>query len=63
MWLRKRETKFLLIAAQNYAIKTNHIKVKIDKTQQNSKRRLCGERDETNQPHNKRMQQIRTKRI
>ena len=33
----------LLIAAQNNAIRTIHI----DKTQQNSKCRLCGDRDET----------------
>ena len=50
-WLRKgnfkRETESLLIAAQNSAIRTNHIKVRIDKTQQNSKCRLCGDRDET----------------
>ena len=43
----KRETEFLLIAAQNNAIRTNHIKSRIDKTQQNSKCRLCGDRDET----------------
>ena len=50
-WLRKgnfkRETESLLMAAQNNAIRTNHIKVRIDKTQQNSKCRLCGDRDET----------------
>ena len=50
-WLRKgnlkRETKSLLIAAQDNAIRTNHIKAGIDKTQQNSKCRLCGDRDET----------------
>ena len=43
----KRETESLLIAAQNSAIRTNHIKARIDKTQQNSKCRLCGDRDET----------------
>ena len=43
----KRETESLLMAAQNSAIKTNHIKAMIDKTQQNSKCRLCGDRDET----------------
>ena len=43
----KRETESLLIAAQDNAIRTNHIKVRIDKTQQNSKCRLCGDRDET----------------
>ena len=40
-WLRKgnlkRETESLLITAQNNAIKTNHIKVRIGKTQQNSR--------------------------
>ena len=50
-WLRKgnfkRETESLLIAAQNNAVRTNHIKARIDKTQQNSKCRLCGDRDET----------------
>ena len=35
------------MAAQDSAIRTNHIKVRIDKTQQNSKYRLCSERDET----------------
>ena len=50
-WLRKgnlkRETEFLLIAAQDNAIRTNHIKARIDKTQQNSKCMLCGDWDET----------------
>ena len=50
-WLRKgypkRENDSLLIAAKNNTIKTNDFKVKIDKTQQNSKCRLCGDRDET----------------
>ena len=50
-WLRKRnlkrETESLQVAAQNNAIKTNHIKARIDKTQQNSKCRLCGDRDKT----------------
>ena len=49
-WLRKgklkRETESLLIAAQDNAIRINHIKARIDKTQQNSKCRLCGDRDE-----------------
>ena len=39
-WLRKghfkRETESLLRAAQNNAIRTNHIKARIDKTQQNT---------------------------
>ena len=43
----KRETESLLMAAQNSAIRTNHIKARIDKTQQNSKCRLCGDWDET----------------
>ena len=42
-----RETKFFLITAQNNTIRTNHIKARIDKTQQNSKCRLFGDRDET----------------
>ena len=50
-WLRKgnfkRETESLLIAAQNNAIRTNHIKARIDKSQQKSNRRLCGDQDET----------------
>ena len=35
------------MAAQNSAIRTNHIKARIGKTQQNSKCRLCSDRDET----------------
>ena len=50
-WLRKgnfkRETESLLRAALNNAVRTNHIKARIDKTQQNSKCRLCGDSDET----------------
>ena len=50
-WLRKgnlmRETESLLMAAQNNSIRTNHIKARIDKTQQNRKCTLCGDRDET----------------
>ena len=42
-----RETESLLIAAQNNAVRTNHTKMRIDKTQQNSKCRLCGDRGET----------------
>ena len=57
-WLRKgnikRETESLLIAAQDNAVRTNHIKAKIGKTQQNSK---CWQR-RNDQSHNKRMQQI-----
>ena len=51
IWLRKgnfqRETETLLIAAQNNAVRTNHIKTRIDKKQKNSKYRLCGDREET----------------
>ena len=50
-WLRKgnlkREAGSLLITAQDDAIRTNHIKARIDTTQQNSKCRLYGDRDET----------------
>ena len=50
-WLRKgnfmRETESHLMAAQNNAVRTNHIKARIDNTQQNSKCRLCDDRDET----------------
>ena len=50
-WLRKgnfqREKESLLIAVKNNAIRTNQIKVRIDKTQQNSKCRLCSDRYET----------------
>ena len=37
----------MLIATQNNAIRTNHIKERMDRTQQNSRCGLCGERDET----------------
>ena len=51
MWLRKgdlkRETESLKIAAQNNAIRNNHMKARIDKLQRNSKWGLCGDRDET----------------
>ena len=43
----KRETESLLMASQNSAIRTNHIEARIDNTQENSKCRLCGDRDET----------------
>ena len=43
----KRETEYHLIAAQDSAIRTNHIKARIDKTQRNSKCRLYVHRDET----------------
>ena len=51
MWLRKgnlkRKTESLQIAAKNKAIRTSHNKARIDKTQQNSECRLCGDRYET----------------
>ena len=66
IWLRKgnfkRQTESLLMVAQNSAIKTNHIKARIDKMQQNSNCRLCGDRDE-DQSHNKRMQQTSTEGV
>ena len=43
----KREKEYLLRAAQDSTLRSNHIKERIDKTQQNSKCRLCGDRDET----------------
>ena len=43
-----RKTESLQIAAQDNAIRTNYVKAKIDKTQQNSKCRLYGDRDEMN---------------
>ena len=43
----KRETESPLTAAQDNAVRTNHIKVRINKTQQNSKCKLCGDRDKT----------------
>ena len=42
----KRETESLIVAAQNIAIRTNYVKGKIDNMLQNSKCRLCGDRDE-----------------
>ena len=46
-WLRKgnlkKETEYLLMAAQNNAIRTNYVEEKIDKTQQKSKYRLCSD--------------------
>ena len=48
-WLRKgnfkRVTESLRISALNNAVRTNHIKARIDKTQQKSKCRQCGDRD------------------
>ena len=51
MWLRKgnfkKETETHLIEAQNNAVRTNNIKARIDKIQQNCKCKLYGDRDET----------------
>ena len=41
------KTTFNAAGAHNYTIKINYIKAKIDNTQQNSKCRLCGDRNET----------------
>ena len=64
-WLRKghfkKKTESLLIAAQNNTIRTNHIKARIDKTQQNSKYRLCV--DKWNHQSHKWMQQISKKGV
>ena len=46
-WNLKKKTESLLITAQNNAIRTNHIKASIDKTQQNNRCRLYGDRDKT----------------
>ena len=50
-WLKnsgiKRETETLILAAQEQAIRTNLIKAKIDKTQEDSRCRMCGKVDET----------------
>ena len=42
----KKKLNLFIIAAQNKAIKTNYIKLRIDNRQPNSKCRLCGDRDE-----------------
>ena len=47
IYITKRETESLLITAQNKAIRINFIKGRIDKTQQNSRCRLCVDRKET----------------
>ena len=47
VWIFQATTESLLIAAQNSAVRTNYVKAKIDNVQQNSKFRLCGDRDET----------------
>ena len=42
----KGETESLIITAEVNAIRTNYITAKIDKAQQNSKCRMCADRDE-----------------
>ena len=44
---REREKWISSNRGKNNAIRTNHIKVRIDRTQQNNRSRLCGDRDET----------------
>ena len=44
---REALTDSFLIAAQRIALRTNYVKARIDKTQQNSRCWLCGDRDET----------------
>ena len=50
-WQRKvklnRETESLFMAAQSKAIRSKYVKARIDKTQQNCRCWLCGDRDET----------------
>ena len=43
----RRETESFQITTQNNTIRTDGIKAEIDKMQQNSKCRLCGDRNET----------------
>ena len=43
----KKETENLILAAQEQAIRTNLIKAKIDKTQEDSRCRMGGEVNET----------------
>ena len=49
-WLRKvniKRNKSSFQNSKNNAIRTNYIKAKIDNRRQNSKCRLCGDKDET----------------
>ena len=43
----KRETKSLIVAAQNQGIKTNLVEAKIDKSQGDSLCRVCRKLDES----------------
>ena len=51
IWLRsgalKRETESLITAAQYQCIRTNYIKARIDKIQENSLCRMCRQKEET----------------
>ena len=51
LWLQegslKRETETLIMAAQGQAVRTNLVKAKIDKTQEDSTCRMCGKADES----------------
>ena len=42
----KRENEYLLMAAENNAIRTNYFQAKVNITQQNNKSGLCTERDQ-----------------
>ena len=42
----KKETESLMIAAQNNTVRNNYVKTKSEKTQQSSRCRLFGDRDE-----------------
>ena len=43
----KRTTEAVIIVTQEQTIRTNNIKAKIDKTQKNSKCRMCGKAEES----------------
>ena len=43
----KRETESLVVAAQNQSIRTNLVKARIDKSQEDSLCRVCGKVDES----------------
>jgi len=51
LWLTdgtlKRETESLIMAAQEQALRTNLVKAKIDKSQEDSRCRMCGKADES----------------
>ena len=44
---QERETESLITAAQDQCIRTNYIKARIDKTQENSLCRMCRQKEET----------------